>query len=136
MRAKSPWMLAVLALASLALFAAPAAAAKKAKKKGPPIVKVEGEVVKQANKKGAITAVQIKTKDGKMVHVVMDRKGKKLGKDLAGKSAEVEGTTFKKKFRKEMREWIRVKTFKEAVAAAPEPDSEPATEPAPEPEGE
>jgi hypothetical protein len=123
-------LIAGTALLSIVCFAAePTPGAEQ-----PKMVKVQGvvNVTKDANE---ITKVTVVTKDKVVYNVTLDTKGLELGKTMAGKEVDVEGTVTKKG----IQEWIKVQSYKavekapEAAAPAPKPEPKPAPKPAPEP---
>ena len=91
----------------------------------PKTTKVQGvvNVTKDAN--DVITAVTVVTADKVVYHVVLNVKGRELGKEMAGKEVEVEGIVTKEG----VQNWIKVQSYK-AVEKAPGPA--PAPKPAPE----
>jgi thymidylate synthase ThyX len=120
--------LAILLIAGTALLSTVCFAAEQAPGVEPPkLVKVQGvvNVTKDANE---ITKVTLTTKDKVVYNIVLNMKGLDLGKEMADKEVEVEGTVSKKG----TQEWIRVRSYKE-VEKAPEaaPTPKPAPKPAP-----
>lgn len=103
---------------ALSLASGQALAGKKAKPKGPKLTTVKGEVVKQAGKRGALKGIQIKGEDGKTYRVYMNKTGKKMVKQLAGKKAEVSAQLIRKGTKKKPVLWLNVRKFK-VVAEAP-----------------
>ena len=93
---------ATVLMASVVL-AEPNAPAKTAPK---PLAKIEGavSVVKDANE---IKEVKVTTKDKGVFNVVINEKGKALGRRMAGKEAAVHGTVTEKNGEK----WIDVHAF-------------------------
>ena len=106
--------LAVLLIAGTALLSAVCFAAEPNLAEPPKLVKVQGmvNVTKDANE---ITKVTVVTKDKVVYIVTLDVKGLELGKAMANKEVEVEGTVSKKG----IQEWIKVQSYK-AVEKAPE----------------
>ena len=97
------------------------------------MIKVQGvvNVTKDANE---ITKVTVTTKDKAVYEVVLNMKGLALGKEMANKEVEVEGTVSKKG----TQEWIKVQSYKAVekaaeVAPAPKAEPKPETKPAPQP---
>jgi hypothetical protein len=92
----------------------------------PKLVKVQGvvNVTKDAN--DVITKVTVVTKDKVVYNVKLDVKGRELGKVMANKEVEVEGTVSKEAGR----ETIKVVSYKE-VEKAKAPEAAPAPKPAP-----
>jgi hypothetical protein len=134
-RTSKPILAALIAAAGLLALSNLAAAQPKAgkapAKKAVKAATFTGDLAKTTGKKGKITAAQIKTADAKTLQVVLDKQGLKMAKALAGKRVEVTGVPFTKG--KALKTWLRIKTFKEAPAAAP---AEPADEEGDEGEGE
>jgi hypothetical protein len=110
-------LLLALALASLLAGLATAAAGPKGKKtrKGPAVTKVSGELTKVTNKKGRLVGARLKDAGGKVYFVVLDRKGTKLAKALAGKQVEVTGRLRVRGKGKARRTWLRVQAYKETA---------------------
>jgi ABC-type transporter Mla maintaining outer membrane lipid asymmetry ATPase subunit MlaF len=121
--------LAIVLIAGTALLSAVCFAAEPTPGAEPPkMVKVQGmvNVTKDAN--DVITKVTVVTKDKAVYNVTLDVKGLELGKAMANKEVEVEGTVSKRG----IQEWIKVQSYK-AVEKAPEaaPVPKPAPKPAP-----
>jgi outer membrane biosynthesis protein TonB len=126
--------LAVLLITGTALLSAVCFAAEPNLAETPKLVKVQGvvNVTKDGNE---ITKVTVVTKDKVVYNVTLDVKGLDLGKAMANKEVEVEGTVSKKG----IQEWIKVQSYKEvekakAPEAAPAPKPAPEAAPAPKPE--
>lgn len=116
--------LAILLIAGTALLSSVCFAAEKSEQ--PKMVKVVQGVVgvtKDAN--NVISQVTLTTKDKVVYNVVLNMKGRELGK-MVNKEVEVEGTISKENGQ----DTIRVMTFKE-VEKAPEAAPAPAPKPAP-----
>jgi hypothetical protein len=116
--------LAILLIAGTVLLSAVCFAAEPTPGVEPPkLVKVQGvvNVTKDAN--DVITKVTVVTKDKVVYNVTLDVKGLELGKAMAGKEVEVEGTVSKKAGQ----ETIKVISYK-AVEKAPEAAPAPKTE--------
>jgi hypothetical protein len=98
--------LAVLLIAGTALLSAVCFAAGEKAAAEP--TKVQGlvSVTKDAN--GAITAVTLTTAEGAVYNVTLDENGMKLGKEMADKKVEAEGTVAQK----DGAEWITVVSYK------------------------
>jgi len=119
--------LAILLIAGTALLSAVCFAAEQTPGAEPPkLVKVQGVVGVTEDASGVITKVTLTTKDEVVYNVVLDAKGLELGKGMAGKEVEVEGTVSKAV--KGIQDWIKVQSYK-AVEKAPE--AAPAPKPAP-----
>lgn len=114
--------LAILLIAGTALLSSVCFAAEKSEQ--PKMVKVVQGVVgvtKDAN--NVINQVTLTTKDKVVYNVVLNIKGRELGKTMVNKEVEVEGTISKENGQ----ETIRVMTFKE-VEKAPEAAPAPKTD--------
>jgi hypothetical protein len=115
--------LAILLIAGTALLSAVCFAAEKAPgAEQPKLVKVQGVVNVNKDANDLVTKVTVTTKEKVVYNVKLDAKGLELGKKMAGKEVEVEGTISKKG----AQEWIIIESYK-AVEKAPE------AAPAPEP---
>jgi hypothetical protein len=120
--------LAILLVAGTALLGAVCFAADQAPPKAVKVVQGFVGVNKDAN--DVITKVTLTTKDKVVYDVVLNAKGLELGKKMASKEVEVEGTISKEAGQ----ETITVMTFKAVEKApAPPPAPAPAPKPAPEP---
>lgn len=119
--------LAILLIAGTALLSTVCFAAESTKgtAEPPKMVKVQGvvNVTKDAN---GISKVTVVTKDKVVYEVMLNMKGLALGKEMADKEVEVEGTISKKG----TQEWIKVHSFKAVEKAA---EAAPKTEPKPAP---
>jgi hypothetical protein len=115
--------LAILLIVGTALLSTVCFAAEPNTAEPPKLVKVQGvvNVTKDAN--DVITKVTVVTKDKVVYNVTLDVKGLELGKAMAGKEVEVEGTVSKKG----IQDWIKVQSYK-AVEKAPEAAPAPKTE--------
>ncbi|MFZ0034496.1 MAG: hypothetical protein WAK60_05855 [Sedimentisphaerales bacterium] len=114
--------LAILLIAGTALLGTVCFAAEQA----PKAVKVvQGFVGVNKDANDVITKVTLTTKDKVVYDVVLNAKGMELGKKMASKEVEVEGTISKEAGQ----ETITVMTFK-AVEKAPAPPPAPAPKPA------
>ena len=122
--------LAILLIAGTALLSAVCFAAERPKSPrggaAEVVVKVQGvvNVTKDAN--DVITKVTVVTKDKVVYNVVLNLKGLDLGKTMANKEVEVEGTVSKEAGQ----EWIKVQSYKaveKAPEAAPAPSRHPST---------
>jgi hypothetical protein len=122
--------LAILLIAGTALLSAVCFAAEPTPGAEPPkLVKVQGVVNVTKDVNDVITKVTVVTKDKVVYNVTLDVKGLELGKAMANKEVEVEGTVSKKG----IQEWIKVHSYKEVEKApAPAPKPEP-NKPAPAP---
>jgi len=89
-----------------------------------PPVKIEGtvSVVKDANE---IKEVKVTTKDKGVFNVVLNEKGKALGRTLGGKEAVVHGTVSEKNGEK----WINVHAFNPPRPEMPKSPEKPKSEP-------
>jgi hypothetical protein len=106
--------LAILLIAGTALLSAVCFAAEPTPgAEQPQLVKVQGmvNVTKDAN--NVITKVTVVTKDKVVYNVTLDAKGLELGKAMAYKEVEVEGTVSEEDIRK----WIKVESYKEVEKA-------------------
>lgn len=56
----------------------------------PPIATITGVVTAEMDPKGTVSDVSLTTPDGKILKVVVNENGEKLGKELNGKTAEVD----------------------------------------------
>jgi thymidylate synthase ThyX len=83
----------------------------------PKTTKVQGvvNVTKDAN--DLITKVTLVTKDKVVYNVVLNMKGLDLGKEMADKEVEVEGTVSKRADQ----QWIRVQSYKQVEKTPPTP---------------
>lgn len=88
-----------------------------------PPAKIEGavSVVKDANE---IKEVKVTTKDKGVFNVVINEKGKALGKRMAGKEAIVHGTVTEKNGEK----WIDVHAFNPVLPKGPKSSEKPKSE--------
>jgi hypothetical protein len=108
--------LAVLLIAGTVLLSAVCFAAEKAPgAEQPKLVKVQGVVNVNKDANDLVTKVTVTTKEKVVYNVKLDAKGLELGKKMAGKEVEVEGTISKKG----AQEWIIIESYK-AVEKAPE----------------
>jgi hypothetical protein len=108
--------LAVLLIAGTALLSAVCFAAEQTPGvEQPKTVKVQGVVGVTKDDAGVITKITLTTKDGAVYNVVLDEKGLELGKEMADKEVEAEGSVSKQ----DDQEWITVQSYK-AVEKAPE----------------
>lgn len=107
----------LVAAAATVLMASVVLADANAPAKPKPPVKIEGavSVVKDAN---TIKEVKVTTKDKGVFYVVLNEKGKSLGKKMSGKEAVVHGTVTEKNGEK----WIDVHAFNPPIS--PKPKSE------------
>jgi hypothetical protein len=113
--------LAILLIAGTALLSAVCFAAEKAPgAEQPKLVKVQGVVNVNKDANDLVTKVTITTKEKVVYNVKLDEKGLELGKKMAGKEVEVEGTISTKG----AQEWIIIESYK-AVEKAPAPKTEP-----------
>jgi len=94
-------MLAVVLIAGAALvcFAVEKAPA--------PVVKVQGIVGVTKDAAGVITAVTLTAKDGAIYDVTLDAKGMELGKTMADKKVDAEGTVAEK----DGAQWLTVQSY-------------------------
>jgi hypothetical protein len=110
--------LAIVSIAGTALLSAVCFAAEPSP---PEPVKVQGMVNVNKDVNDVITKVTVVTKDKVVYHVMLDEKGKELGKAMAYKEVEVEGIVSEIGIQK----WIKVQSYKEvekAPKAAPAPE--------------
>jgi hypothetical protein len=93
----------------------------------PKLVKVQGvvNVTKDAN--DVITKVTVTTKDNVVHNVVLNIKGRELGKAMANKEVEVEGTVSKEAGQETIKV-ISYKAVEKAPEVAPAPKPAPRTE--------
>ncbi len=75
----------------------------------PQLVKVQGMVNVTKDVNGVITKVTVVTKDKVVYNITLDEKGEELGKAMAYKVVEVEGTVSEEGVRK----WIKVESYRE-----------------------
>ncbi len=113
----------LVAAAATVLMASVVLADANAPAKPKPLVKIEGavSVVKDAN---AIKEVKVTTKDKGVFNVVLNEKGKELGKRMAGKEAIVHGTVTEKNGEK----WIDVHAFNPVPPKGPKSSEKPKSE--------
>jgi hypothetical protein len=120
--------LAILLIAGTALLSAVCFAAEQTPgAEQPKLVKVQGvvNVTKDAN--DVITKVTVVTKDKVVYIVVLDPKGRELGKTMANKEVEVEGTVSKEAGQETIKV-ISYKAVEKAPEVAPAPKPAPRTE--------
>lgn len=113
--------LAILTIAGTALLSAVCFAAEPTPgAEQPQLVKVQGMVNVAKDVNNVITKVTVVTKDKVVYNVTLDEKGEELGKTMAYRVVEVEGTVSEEGVRK----WIKVESYREvqkAPEAAPAP---------------
>jgi hypothetical protein len=107
--------LAILLIAGTALLSSVCFAAERTPAAEPNLVKVQGvvKVTKDAN--DVITKVTVVTKDDVVYNVRLNAKGLDLGKTMAGKEVEVQGTVQKRGYQN----WIDVQSYKEVEKTPP-----------------
>jgi hypothetical protein len=106
--------LAILLIAGTALLSAVCFAAEPTPgAEQPQLVKVQGMVNVTKDVNDVITKVTVVTKDKAVYYVTLDKKGEELGKTMAYKEVEVEGTISEEGVRK----WIKVESYKEVEKA-------------------
>jgi hypothetical protein len=102
--------LAILLIAGTALLSVVCFAAEQTPGVEPPkLSKVQGTVNVTKDANDVITKVTVVTNDKVVCNVVLNMKGLDLGKEMAGKEVEVEGTVSKRGDQ----EWIRVQSYKQ-----------------------
>jgi hypothetical protein len=113
--------LVIVLIAGTALLSAVCFAAEKAPgAEQPKLVKVQGVVNVNKDANDLVTKVTVTTKEKVVYNVRLDAKGLELGKKMAGKEVEVEGTISMKG----AQEWIIIESYK-AVEKTPAPAPEP-----------
>ena len=119
MLTKKSWVnLAILLIAGTAFLSAVCFAAEQTPGvEQPKTTKVQGTVNVTKDANDMITNVTLVTADKVTYHVIQNAKGQELGKEMAGKEVEVEGTVTKRG----EKEWIRVLSFKEVEKPAEKP---------------
>ncbi len=101
--------LAILLIAGTALLSTVCFAAEQTPgAEQPKLVKVQGVVHVTKDVNDVITKVTVVTKDKVVYNVVLNLKGLDLGKTMADKEVEVEGTVSKEADQ----EWIKVQSYK------------------------
>jgi hypothetical protein len=116
MLTKKSWVNpAILLIAGTAFLCAVCFAAEQTP--GAELTKVQGTVNVTKDANDVITNITLVTADKVVYHVVPNAKGLELGKEMAGKEVEVEGTVTKRG----ERQWIRVQSFKEVEKPAENP---------------
>jgi hypothetical protein len=120
--------LAILLIAGTALLSTVCFAAEPTPgAEAPKVVKVQGmvNVTKDAN--NVITKVTVVTKDKVVYNIKLDMKGRDLGKTMANKEVEVEGT-ISKEAGQETIKLVNFKAVEKAPEAVPAPKPAPKTE--------
>jgi len=121
----------VFVLTSLGAAAGPKKKKKAAKKKTTPAVTVIGTVEAKTGNKGQLVSVKFMAEDGNEYRVVLNRTGKKLATDGAGKTVEATGRSFMKGKKKKKVAWLNVTKFTLKEAPSPEPEPEDEDDPLP-----